>query len=65
MLQDRSFVAGDAFSMADITVFAGLMFARPSLISLPFYLAGGLKIVYDLLLYRGFVTHRAEDDGAG
>jgi MFS family permease len=38
-------------------VFVGLMFARPSLISLPFFVAGTLKIVYDLLLYRGFVAH--------
>ena len=38
-------------------VFVGLMFARPSLISLPFFIAGTLKIVYDLLLYRGFVAH--------
>jgi MFS family permease len=37
-------------------VFAGLMFARPALISLPFFMAGTLKIVYDLLLYRGFST---------
>jgi len=37
-------------------VFAGLLFARPALISVPFFIAGGLKIVYDLLLYRGFVT---------
>jgi MFS family permease len=38
-------------------VFVGLMFARPSLINLPFFVAGTLKIVYDLLLYRGFVSH--------
>jgi MFS family permease len=38
-------------------LFVGLMFARPSLISLPFFVAGTLKIVYDLLLYRGFVAH--------
>jgi MFS family permease len=37
-------------------VFVGLMFARPSLISLPFFIAGTLKIMYDLLLYRGFAT---------
>jgi len=37
-------------------VFAGWMFARPSLISLPFVVAGTLKVVYDLLLYRGFVS---------
>jgi len=35
-------------------LFAGLLFARPSLVSVPFFLAGGLKIVYDLLLYRAF-----------
>ena len=37
-------------------LFAGLLFARPSLISVPFFIAGTLKIVYDLLLYRGFVA---------
>jgi predicted MFS family arabinose efflux permease len=36
-------------------LFVGLMFARPKLISLPFFIAGTLKIVYDLLLYRAFV----------
>ena len=37
-------------------LFAGFLFARPSLISVPFFLAGALKIVYDLMLYQGFVT---------
>ena len=37
-------------------VFAGWMFAQPSLIRVPFFIAGGLKIVYDLLLYRGFAA---------
>jgi len=42
----------------------GIMFGRPSLISLPFYFAGVLKIVYDLLLYREFVAVRPpEEDG--
>jgi MFS family permease len=36
--------------------FVGLMFARPSLINLPFFFAGTLKIAYDLLLYREFVA---------
>ncbi len=36
-------------------VFAGLMYADPVLASAPFFIAGALKIVYDLLLYRGFV----------
>lgn len=35
-------------------VFAGLLFAQPSLISVPFYVAGGLKIAYDLLLFMAF-----------
>jgi MFS family permease len=39
-------------------LFAGLLFARPSLINIPFFLAGGIKIVYDLLLYRAFVSVR-------
>lgn len=36
-------------------VFAGLLFASPSLINLPFFIAGTLKIAYDLMLYRAFV----------
>lgn len=35
-------------------VFAGLLFAQPALIDVPFYIAGLLKIAYDLLLYRAF-----------
>jgi hypothetical protein len=35
-------------------LFAGLLFARPSLINVPFYIAGILKIAYDLLLFRAF-----------
>jgi MFS family permease len=34
---------------------AGLFLASPTTFDWPFYLAGGLKIVYDLLLYRSFV----------
>jgi MFS family permease len=30
--------------------------------SVPFFLAGGLKIIYDLLLYRGFVGHRPPEE---
>jgi predicted MFS family arabinose efflux permease len=32
----------------------GLLFANASLIDMPFFIAGTLKIAYDLLLYRGF-----------
>lgn len=35
-------------------VFAGLLFSHPSLISVPFFIAGTLKIAYDLLLFRAF-----------
>lgn len=37
-------------------LFVGFFFARPSLINLPFFVAGTLKIAYDLLLYRAFVA---------
>ena len=36
-------------------LFVGFMFARPSWINVPFFLAGTLKILYDLLLYKEFV----------
>ncbi len=39
-------------------VFAGFLYARPSLMSVPFFIAGTLKVVYDLLLYRGFAARR-------
>jgi MFS family permease len=42
--------------------FAGLLFARPALIGVPFFIAGGLKIVYDLLLYRKFVAIQPKDE---
>jgi len=43
-------------------LFAGLLFARPSLINVPFFLAGGLKILYDLLLYRSFAALRPREE---
>jgi MFS family permease len=36
-------------------LFVGYMFARSSWINVPFFLAGALKILYDLLLYKEFV----------
>ncbi|CAG0942609.1 hypothetical protein GPROT2_01814 [Gammaproteobacteria bacterium] len=33
---------------------AGLLFGAPALLSVPFFISGTLKIVYDLLLYRDF-----------
>jgi MFS family permease len=44
--------------------FVGLLFARPSLINVPFFLAGGLKIVYDLLLYKEFVAVQPPEEAA-
>jgi MFS family permease len=44
-------------------LFAGLLLARPSLMNVPFLLAGGLKIVYDLLLYRAFLQVSPPEEG--
>ena len=43
-------------------VFAGLLFSHPTLIDWPFYIAGTLKITYDLLLYRAFVRLRPPEE---
>ena len=43
-------------------LFVGVMFARPGLINLPFFIAGTLKIAYDLLLYREFVAIRPPEE---
>jgi MFS family permease len=40
---------------------AGLLFAA-GLASVPFLVAGSLKVVYDLLLYRGFVSVRVPEE---
>jgi len=42
--------------------FVGFLFARPDLIHLPFFIAGTLKIAYDLLLYRAFVAVRPPEE---
>lgn len=44
---------------------AAPLFAIPGLAALPFFLAGGLKIVYDLALWRAFRSRRAPDDPPG
>jgi hypothetical protein len=38
------------------------LLANLALIDLLFYLAGGLKIVYDLLLYRSFIKVRPPEE---
>jgi MFS family permease len=43
-------------------LFAGFLFSRPSLISVPFFLAGGLKIIYDFLLYYSFRKVRPPEE---
>lgn len=43
-------------------MFVGFMFATPHLINLPFFIAGTLKIAYDLLLYRGFIALRTPEE---
>ena len=35
-------------------ILAAPLFAHPSLINIPIILAGGLKIIYDLLLFQNF-----------
>lgn len=44
-------------------VLAGALLALPALASLPFFLAGGLKILYDLLLYRSFQASDVGGEG--
>jgi MFS family permease len=41
-------------------VLVGYFFSHPSLINVPFFLAGSLKIAYDLILYRAFSARREE-----
>jgi len=45
-------------------LFVGFLFARPSLINAPFFIAGTLKIIYDLLLYREFVGLRPPEEAS-
>jgi MFS family permease len=45
-------------------LFAGLLLAKPSLINVPFFIAGTLKIAYDLLLYREFSAVRPPEESA-
>jgi MFS family permease len=43
-------------------LFAGFLFAKPSLINAPFFIAGTLKMVYDLLLYYSFRKIRPPEE---
>jgi MFS family permease len=64
---ERSAAAGIAgvartIGAAISPLLVGLMFARPSLINLPFFIGGTLKIAYDLLLYKEFVAIRPPEE---
>jgi uncharacterized membrane-anchored protein YitT (DUF2179 family) len=60
--EERSAAAGIIMGVARTIgasippMFVGLMFAKPHLINVPFFIAGTLKIAYDLLLYRQCVA---------
>lgn len=41
---------------------SSVLVANASLAAIPFFLAGSLKIAYDLLLYRDFRSHRPPDE---
>jgi MFS family permease len=43
-------------------VFAGMLLGNPVLFNVPFYLAGSLKILYDLLLYRSFISLKPPEE---
>ena len=43
-------------------IFAGFLLSRPPLIDIPFFVAGALKIIYDLVLYREFVAIRPPEE---
>jgi MFS family permease len=43
-------------------LFVGFLFAKPSLINAPFFIAGTLKIIYDLLLYYSFRKIRPPEE---
>ena len=45
-------------------VLSGLLLGSATLISLPFFIAGGLKIVYDLALYRSFRAIKPPEEQA-
>jgi MFS family permease len=43
-------------------VFTGPLLANAALMNVPFFLSGGLKIVYDLLLYRSFKATKPPEE---
>jgi MFS family permease len=43
-------------------LFVGFLFANPKLINLPFIIAGTLKILYDLILYKEFISMKPPEE---
>ena len=43
-------------------VLTGVFLGFPALFSLPFFLSGGLKLIYDFLLYRSFQTMKPPEE---
>jgi predicted MFS family arabinose efflux permease len=67
---ERSAAAGvtgiaRSLGVAAAPLIAGPLFATAALATLPFLISGGLKIVYDLLLYRSFVRLRPPEELSG
>ena len=42
----------------------GLLYATPGLVNAPFVIAGGLKCLYDVLLYRSFIGIQTPEERA-
>jgi MFS family permease len=66
---ERSAAAGvtgiaRSLGVAAAPLIAGPLFATAALASLPFVISGGLKVVYDLLLYRSFRRLRPPEEHA-
>jgi MFS family permease len=58
-------VTGVARSIGSaISPWLATLLIKAALISVPFYLAGGIKIVYDLLLYRSFAATKSGEERA-
>jgi MFS family permease len=67
---ERSAAAGvtgiaRSLGVAASPLIAGPLFATAALASLPFLISGGLKIVYDLLLYRAFRSQPPPEERRG
>ena len=43
-------------------IFTGMLLSNPALLSLPFLISGGLKLVYDFSLYRSFQSTKPPEE---